>query len=132
MREMKRFLMVVIGVLLLCGAAYAKNYEIKKEAGDYNVVMTIDKNPPVVGDNNVAVEVKDAKGNNVTDVKVVVEYSMPAMPGMPAMNYKTDTVLDKNEYKAKINLSMAGSWSVVIKITKGEKTSKVKFSIDAQ
>ena len=25
------------------------------------------------------------------DAKVKIDYVMPAMPGMPAMNYKTDT-----------------------------------------
>ncbi|MBI4826140.1 MAG: FixH family protein [Nitrospirae bacterium] len=129
---MKKFLMVVIGILLICGAAYAKDYEVKKTTADYNVEVSIDKNPPVVGDNNIGIKVKDMKGSYVTDVKVVVEYSMPAMPGMPAMNYKTDTTIDGNEYKAKMNLSMAGSWNILVKITKGEKTSKVKFSIDAQ
>ncbi|MDO8282595.1 MAG: FixH family protein [Thermodesulfovibrionia bacterium] len=129
---MKKILMVLMGVLLLCGVAYAKDYEVKKTTADYNVEVSIDKNPPVVGDNNIAIKLKDMQGNYVTDVKVVVEYSMPAMPGMPAMNYKTDAALDKDEYKAAMNLSMGGSWNILVKITKGEKTSKVKFSIDAQ
>lgn len=132
MREMKRFLMVVIGMLLISGAAYAKDYEVRKTAGDYDVVVSIDKNPPVVGDNHMTIEVKDAKGNYVTGLKVVVDYSMPGMAGMPPMDYKTDATADGNEYKATMNLSMGGSWNVVVKITHGEKTSKVKFSVDAQ
>lgn len=132
MREMRKFLMVVIGMLLISGAAYAKEYEVKKKAGDYDVEVTIDKNPPVVGDNHMTIEVKDAKGNYVTGLKVVVDYSMPGMPGMPPMNYKTDAAADGNEYKATMNLSMGGSWNIVVKITHGEKTSKLKFSIDAQ
>ena len=72
--------------------------------------IKIDKNPPVVGDNNIEIEIKDASGKYVTDAKVKVEYSMPAMPGMPAMNYKTDTELKGYEYRAKMNLSMSGAW----------------------
>lgn len=132
MREMKKVLMVAMAVLLFGAVAYAKNYEVKKTTGDYDVVVTIDKNPPVVGDNHVTIEVKDAKGNYVNDLKVVVDYSMPGMPGMPPMNYKADAVADGDEYKATMNLSMGGSWNVVVKITKGDKTSKVKFSVDAQ
>jgi len=129
---MKRVLVVLTALLLLAGAVYAKDYEVKKKAGDYDVEVKIDKNPPVVGDNNIEVEIKDASGKYVTDAKVNIEYSMPAMPGMPAMNYKADTKLDGYEYKATMNLSMSGSWNVTVKITRGEKTSKVKFSVDAQ
>ncbi|MBI4691473.1 MAG: FixH family protein [Nitrospirae bacterium] len=128
---MKRLAVVGIILLLIAGIAYAKDYEVKKKAGEYDVEVKIDKNPPVVGDNNIEVEIKDASGKYVTDAKVKVEYSMPAMPGMPAMNSKVDTELKGNEYKAKMNLSMAGSWNIAVKITRGGKTSTVKFNVDA-
>ena len=74
----------------------------------------------------------DASGQYVTDATVKVDYSMPAMPGMPAMNYKTDASLSGRKYTAKMNLSMSGSWNIAVKITKGGKTSTVKFNVDAQ
>ena len=129
---MKRLAVFSLILLLIAGIAYAKDYEVKKKAGEYNVEVKIDKNPPVVGDNNIEIEIKDASGKYVTDAKVVVEYSMPAMPGMPAMNYKTDTELKGYEYKAKINLSMSGSWNIAVKITKAGKTSTMKFTVDAK
>ncbi|MCL4476026.1 MAG: FixH family protein [Nitrospirae bacterium] len=129
---MKRLAVVTMVLLLVAGIAYAKDYEVKKKAGEYNVEVKIDKNPPVVGDNNIEIEIKDASGKYVTDAKVVVEYSMPAMPGMPAMNYKTDTELKGYEYKAKMNLSMSGSWNIAVKITKAGKTSTMKFTVDAK
>jgi len=131
---MKKWIgMTVSVILLIAGIAYAKDYEVKKKAGDYTVDIKIDKNPPSVGKNNMEIEIKDAAGKYVTDAKVNVEYSMPAMPGMPAMDYKTDAKLEKEyEYKATIDLSMSGSWNIIVKITRGDKTSKVKFSVDAQ
>lgn len=130
---MKKLMVMTLSLLFVfAGIAVAKDYEVKKKAGDYDVEVKIDKNPPVVGDNNIEIEIKDAKGAYVTDAKVVVEYSMPAMPGMPPMNYKTDTKIDGNEYKATMNLSMAGPWNIVVKVVTGDKTSKMKFSIDAQ
>jgi len=129
---MKKVLIGVLAVVLAFGVALAKDYEVKKKAGDFDVEVRIDKNPPVVGDNNIAIDVRDAAGKNVTDAKVVVDYSMPAMPGMPAMNYKTDAELKGNSYKAVMNLSMSGSWNIAIKITKAGKTSTAKFSIDAR
>jgi len=128
---MKRVGIVVL-LLLVAGIAYAKDYEVKKKAGDFDVQVAIDKNPPVVGDNNVKIEIKDSAGKYVNDAKVVVDYSMPAMPGMPAMNYKTDAELKGNEYKATMGLSMSGSWNIVVKITRAGKTSTMKFTVDAK
>jgi len=123
---------VVFVLLLVAGIAYAKDYEVKKKAGEYDVEVKIDRNPPVVGDNNVKIEIKDSSGKYVTDAKVVVDYGMPAMPGMPAMNYKADAELKGNEYKAKMNLSMSGSWNIAVKITRAGKTSTMKFTVDAK
>jgi len=129
---MKKVLIGVLAVVLAFGVALAKDYEVKKKAGDFDVEVRIDKNPPVVGDNNIAIDVRDAAGKNVTDAKVVVDYSMPAMPGMPAMNYKTDAELKGSAYKAVMNLSMSGAWNIAVKITKAGKTSTAKFSVDAR
>lgn len=128
---MKRLAVFTLTLLLIGGIAYAKDYEVKKKVGEYDVEVKIDKNPPVVGDNNIEIGIKDASGKYVTDAKVKVEYSMPAMPGMPAMNYKTDTELKGDEYKAKINLSMSGSWNIAVKITRSGKTATMKFNVDA-
>jgi hypothetical protein len=129
--KMKRLVIVVMMMILMGGLAIAKDYEVKKKAGDFDVEVRIDKNPPVVGDNNILVEVKES-GKAVTDAKVVIDYSMPAMPGMPAMNYKTDADLKGSVYKGTMNLSMSGSWNIAVKITKAGKTSTAKFSIDAR
>jgi len=129
---MKKILIFSLMVLVLAGIAFAKDYEVSKKAGDYSVNAKIDRNPPVVGDNNISVEITEASGKYVTDAKVVVDYSMPAMPGMPPMNYKTDAVLKGNAYRATMNLSMSGPWNIAIKITKAGKTSTAKFTVDAK
>ena len=129
---MKKFIVFAVVMLLAAGVAYSKDYEVKKKAGEFDVVVTIDKNPPVTGDNGVNVSVKDGAGKAVKDAKVVVDYSMPAMPGMPAMNYKADAVQKGDEYKAVMNLSMAGSWNIAVKISAGGKTGSLKFTIDAK
>jgi len=129
--EMKKLIIVLLMVVLTVGLALAKDYEVKKKAGDFDVEVRIDKNPPVVGDNNILVEVKES-GKVVTDAKVVIDYSMPAMPGMPAMNYKTDADLKGSVYKGTMNLSMSGPWNIAVKISKAGKTSTAKFSIDAR
>lgn len=129
---MKKITVFVAVFLLIAGIAYAKDYEVKKKAGQYDVEVKIDKNPPVVGNNNVSIEIKDEAGKHVTDATVKVDYGMSAMPGMPAMNYKADAVLKGGEYKAVMNLSMSGPWNIAVKITRAGKTSSAKFSIDAR
>ncbi len=129
---MKKIIVTLISIMfVITGIAFAKDYEVKKKAGDFDVVVAIDKNPPAVGKNNLTIDIKDPAGKSVTDAKVKVEYSMPAMPGMPAMNYKTDAELKDGKYTATMDLPMAGSWNVTVKITRDGKTSKLKFSIDA-
>jgi hypothetical protein len=127
-------LLVIAGIMIGMGAgiATAKDYEVKKKAGDYDVAVSIDKNPPVVGDNNVSIDIKDATGKSVTDAKVTVAYGMSAMPGMPAMDYKAEAELKGNAYKVKMNLSMSGPWNIVVKISRAGKTSSMKFTVDAK
>jgi hypothetical protein len=129
---MKRFISAVMLVLLVAGTAAAKDYEVTKKAGDYNVVVKIDRNPPTTGNNNLTVSVKDGASADITDAKVSVEYSMPAMPGMPAMRYNTTAELAAKEYRTKVNFSMSGSWNMVIKILRANKTTQVKFTVDAR
>lgn len=129
---MKKLVLAVMVILLSAGTAAAKDYEVNKKAGDYNVVVKMDRNPPTTGNNNLTVSVKDGAGADVTDAKVSVEYSMPAMPGMPAMNYSTKAEPAAKMYKAKVNFSMSGSWNMVIKIIRADKTTQMKFTVDAR
>ena len=124
--------MASIILLVATGLVYAKNYELTKKAGEYAVLVTIDKNPPVTGKNNMAVGIKDAAGKDVTDATVVIDYGMPAMPGMPAMNYKEGARLKDKRYVATVDFSMSGPWSVSIKITRAGKTQSVKLNVDVK
>ena len=127
---MKRFATVLIILLLAAGLVYAKDYTVMKKAGSYTVEVKLDKNPPITGLNKMEINIKDDKGGNVTDAMVVVEYVMPAMPGMPAMNYKAKAELNGSRYLANVNFSMSGAWAVNIKITRAGKTQAVKLNVD--
>ena len=58
---MRKLGMAVVVMLLMVGAAFAAS-TITKKAGDYTVGLTMEKNPPVTGKNNVDVSVKDTNG----------------------------------------------------------------------
>ncbi len=128
---MRKLTIVVSVLLLLVSVAYGANTMTKK-AGELTVAVTIDKNPPVTGKNNMDITVTDKTGKPVTDAKVTVEYSMPAMPGMPPMNYKSGAELKGETYKAVISPSMAGSWNVAVKVARGGKTETAKFTMDVK
>ena len=110
----------------------ARGIEMKKRVGDLEAGMRIDRSPPVLGDNNIEIELKDAAGKAVTDAKVLVNYYMPPMPRMAPMNYTTDAQLKGDKYKAKMNFIMSGPWIIAVKINHAGRTSTVKFNIDAQ
>ncbi len=127
---MKKIIAVAVILLLTAGLAYAKAYEVSRKAGDYSVLIKMDKNPPSVGMNNMEVAVTDKAGQPVKDAKVLVDYGMPAMPGMPAMAYKADAMNHGDLYHATLNISMKGPWYVTIKITSQGKTVSTKFTFD--
>ena len=131
---MKRIIAILAAVafLMACSLALAKDYELTKKAGDYNVQIKIDKNPPVTGINKITVAIKDAAGKAVTDATVAIDYGMPAMPGMGAMNYKTNATVKGDSYLATINFSMSGPSFINIKITRGGKTQTVKLNVDVK
>jgi len=129
---MTKFFVSILILLLIAGTAYSRGYEIKKSFGQYEAEVKIDRSPPVVGDNHIEIEVKDASGKPVTDAKVLVNYYMPPMPRMAPMNYITDAKLKGEKYKARMNFIMSGPWIIAIKINHGGKVSTAKFNVDAQ
>lgn len=118
-------------VFMFAGVAAAQ-YQATAKAGDYDVAMTIDRNPPIVGQNIVTIAVKDDTGQPVTDASVRLEFGMAAMPGMPAMNYKSNAAPIDEVYKAPMTLSMAGPWYINVKILRDKKVSTAKFNVDVQ
>jgi hypothetical protein len=131
---MKRVMVIMTAMFLLMtfSMANAKDYEISKKSGDYIVQVRIDKNPPVTGKNKMEVSIKDNGGKDVTDAVVAIDYRMPAMPGMGAMNYKGNAGLKSGKYSAVLDFSMSGAWFVNIKITKSGKAQTVKLNIDVK
>jgi hypothetical protein len=129
---MKKLILLFSVFTLLVGTAWGKNYEIIKKVDDYTVKLTIDKNPPIVGNNNLSITIQDGAGKNITDAKVKVEYSMPPMSGMPPAKYKADGTLSGSEYKSKVDFSMAGGWNMDVHISRADKVKKVKFTVDVK
>lgn len=116
----------------LAFGAVADDYTVQKTVNGLEVSATIDKNPPAMGDNTVTVVIREQNGAAVTNAKVRVDYGMPAMPGMPAMNYKSEGTLSGESYVAPINFSMSGAWNMAVKVKYNDKVSTVKFNVDVR
>jgi len=78
------------------------------------------------------VAVTDKNGATVNDAAIDVDYGMPAMPGMPAMNYKTKAAPMGTNYTAMLDFSMSGAWTIAVKINKGGKVQTVRLNVDVR
>lgn len=68
---MKRIILSLMGLFLAVGQAYSLDYEVTMKAGDYIVPIMIDRNSPVVGNNNMMIWLKDATGEVGKEVQLL-------------------------------------------------------------
>ena len=59
---MKRILGIIAVLCLIAVPVMAKDYEVVKKAGVYDVTIRLDKSSPVVGDNIMRIAIRDASG----------------------------------------------------------------------
>ena len=126
---MRRFTLVVLIFMLMATLVCAKGYEATGKAGSYTVDVEFDKNPPARGENRIEIGITDAAMKLVADATVVVTYLMPSLPGRPPMmEYKTAATPEGRKYKATVDLSMEGEWTLVVNMTRAGKSETMKFS----
>ncbi len=118
-------------ILLSAGTAQSRGLEVRQKAGNYDVEIKMDRNPPIVGDNHIEIGIKDG-GKPVTDANVLINYYMPPMPRMAPMNYRIDAKPKKERYQATMNFIMAGPWYISVIINHAGKISRTKVNVDAQ
>ncbi len=128
----KSILLSIFFLFCISDSAHGRGLEVQKKVDNYEVLIRLDKHPPVLGDNPLEVEIKEPGGKTVTDAKVLVNYYMPPMPRMAPMNYKTDAPFSKGKYKMTMNIIMSGPWIIRVLISRGGNTSIVKINVDAQ
>ena len=127
---MKKILGMFLAVALSLGSAFGAEALSKKGmAGNLEVEYSTLK-PISQGMNLIKVKVMDG-AKEVKDAKVSVVASMPAMPGMHAMEEKGDAKYVKDAYEANVVFSMGGTWqiSIVIETADGKK-QRLKSSVN--
>ncbi|MDD5243723.1 MAG: FixH family protein [Syntrophorhabdaceae bacterium] len=112
--------------------ADGKGYMMRRKVNNYTVNVAIDRNPPIVGKNEIRIDIKDLSERYVTKVPVTVNYYMPPMPGMPPMNYTVKAPPDGSGYSAIMDLIMTGPWIIVIRASISGKYLRVSVPIDVR
>lgn len=125
---MKKILGAFLALALSLSVMYADAIVKKGSAGKLDVEYSSAKSL-TVGVNKIVIKVKDG-GKEVSDAKVNMVVSMPAMPGMMAMEEKADAPYKNGAYEANIEFSMRGTWQVSIVIeTKDGVKQRLKSSV---
>jgi len=116
----------------LGGPCEAGDYRVRKNAESLSFDIAINRNPPVLGDNEIRIEIRDPQGHPVLDAEVLVNYYMPPMPNMPPMNYTIPAPLQGKEYRATMDLIMTGPWNIITRARVQGKWVRVVFPIDVR
>ena len=101
-----------------CGGREGANAP-SQTIGTYRIAVANRPARPVVGDNTLLIEVRDAAGNPVAGSTVVEALvTMPAMGAMPRMESKGVVKrAGPGRYEARYGLAMGGDWTVEVWIT---------------
>jgi len=127
MKKMFLILMILVAVPSL--QALANEYAEKGKAGNFNVEVKMDRNPPGRGNNDMRIYIEDKGRQPVTDAHVEVQYLMPSFPGRaPMMEYNTIAKISGTHYRAQMDLNMAGEWTVILSVARAGKTETMQFS----
>jgi len=124
--------MAFLLMLLFAGSAQGKELVVKRNVQGYSIDVTLKRNPPILGKNDVRVEIKDSQGKEVVEAAVAVNYFMPPMPGMAPMNYTIKAAQDGSGYGATMDLIMKGPWNIVIKADVAGKPLRMTVLIDVR
>ena len=132
-RRIVTYLALTLAVFFRLGdPCEAADYRVRKNVEGLAFDIAINRNPPVLGDNEIRIEIRDAEGNAVIDAEVLVNYYMPPMPRMAPMNYTVPAPLKGKEYRAIMDLIMAGPWNIVIRAKTQGKLLRMTFPIDVR
>jgi hypothetical protein len=108
------------------------NYEVTKKTGDYSVQVKMDRNPPVVGTNNMIIWLKDATGKDVKGASMTVDYSKSTKFWKSAKKYNSWAQPHENNYHAVLAIPTQGPWDVTINIHHKGKSISTEFRIDVK
>jgi hypothetical protein len=133
--SVKRCSKAIILCLLLVtwtAIADARDLRVRKKIEGYIIDATLTRNPPILGNNPIVIQMRDSADKPVVLPTVLVNYYMPPMPGMPPMNYTVKARQNGESCQAVMNFIMSGPWIIIIKATTPGKTLRMDIPIDVR
>lgn len=110
---------VVVSTLALSGllASCQKSKHETTQAGDFQITIATEPDPPATGDNRLIVTLKDASGKPLERAQLTFVYDMPAMGAMPEMKGGGDVKAETGgRYIVTYPLAMNGDWYLTVGI----------------
>lgn len=104
------FLLFLLLMLTLSGCRQAG-----RDLSDIGVNLTLNPNPPQVGQAMVNVTLSDAGGQPITGAKVELEGNMTHAGMAPVISQAKET--GSGGYEAPLEFNMAGDWFILVRAT---------------
>lgn len=102
----------------------------EKATGDLRLHLSSLPDPARVGEATLRIEVRDSRGEPVTDARTTTEYTMD-MPGMP-IDHAEARHIGEGIYESKVRFTMAGPWGVTVGVTRpGQAEVRERFTLNA-
>lgn len=100
-------------------------------AGDFQVRLVLEPDPPVAGDNTLRVDLRDAQGKPVENARLSFLYDMPAMGAMPEMKGEGESkALGGGRYSVTYPLAMLGDWTLTLAMeAEGHQAATLRFKV---
>ncbi len=116
---MTRKLALILALVLVgfVAASCAKPKPTTVKAGDFDVQVAIDPDPPTTGENRLRISIRDESGKPVDGAQIAFDYDMPAMGTMPEMKGGGEVKAEGGgRYTVAYPLSMQGDWQLTLRI----------------
>jgi hypothetical protein len=126
---------VTLALLAACGGGGAGDKEIKSgKVGAMTVALANSDGVLRHGDQELTVTFRDASGKGADVGSASLNFYMPAMGTMPAMNDAATltTTSTPGVYRARVNLQMAGEWQAQLAYEGPAGAGKGSFPVTAQ
>lgn len=129
-------LVIIMGLLILsllmgCGTGSKSRNVFEEKSGEYSLKLAF-KTPPVSGENQAVLILKNASGNIVDNAVIKIHSTTPAMPDRPPMSFRTQAKPTESGYKATLDFPMSGTWKISVLSTIRDKHIESVFSIDVR
>ena len=117
MKRASSFIVVLLALSFVAHAGALQAQPRVARAGDLEVALSVDPDPPQTGDNRLLVTLADAASKPVSGAVLAFVWDMPAMGSMPEMKGTGNvTARGPGQYVVAYSLPMGGDWYLTLGI----------------